>query len=228
MRISGVGLDDFTQITGHVSRLYDGNLTVCEGAHELPYARRPQCVARLAVVKSAGSGARRSWTGRRMPCACWHAYRDVLSAVFDAFPDAVIRTSMQGFGKNAICPFRPIDHQPGRDRRTRRFGGRRRLACAGQTGHKENLPGPCTSMAVYRGHAGFTEAYPETAYQNIGSELYPVTMPELCECDDRTPTAGDDLMWAGRSYAGPDFSYSEEYIQDVIRHADETLRRVPA
>jgi hypothetical protein len=176
MRISGAGLDDFTQITRQISQLYDGNLTVCQNAHELPYARRPQCVARLAVVKSTGPGARRSSTGRRMPCACWHAYRDVLSAVFDAFPDAVIRTS----------------------------------------------------MAVYRGHAGFTETYPETAYQNIGSELYPVTMPQLCECDDRTPTAGDDFTWADQSYAGPDLSYSEEYIQNALRHADETLRRVPA
>jgi hypothetical protein len=175
MRISGVSLDDFTRITEDVSREYDGNLIVSKDAHALPCARRPQCVARLAVITSRGPGARRSWTGRRMPCACWHAYRDVLSAAFRTFPDVVIRTS----------------------------------------------------MAVYRGQAGFGEKYPDTARQNIGSAINPVTMPDLCECDDYTPAAGES-PWAEPSYTGPDLSYSEEYVREVIRRADEVLRSVPA
>jgi hypothetical protein len=31
--------------------------------------------------------------------------------------------------------------------------------------------------------ATFDEVYPPTAWRNLGSEIMPVTMPELCECD---------------------------------------------
>lgn len=35
---------------------------------------------------------------------------------------------------------------------------------------------------TYRGRAGFEELFPETGHVNIGSQVSPVTMPELCEC----------------------------------------------
>ena len=38
-----------------------------------------------------------------------------------------------------------------------------------------------TSMARYDGAAGFLTTYPATAWKNIGSPLYPITMPELCD-----------------------------------------------
>lgn len=41
-----------------------------------------------------------------------------------------------------------------------------------------------TGIAVYRGMAGFRELYPATAHRVIGPEINPVTMPELCECDE--------------------------------------------
>ena len=41
-----------------------------------------------------------------------------------------------------------------------------------------------TGIAVYRGMAGFRELYPATAHRVIGSEVNPVTMPELCECGE--------------------------------------------
>lgn len=41
-----------------------------------------------------------------------------------------------------------------------------------------------TSWRVtYRGREGFLATYPDTAYRNVGSEVSPVTMPELCECE---------------------------------------------
>jgi hypothetical protein len=39
-----------------------------------------------------------------------------------------------------------------------------------------------TALAVYRGREGFEQHYPATAYVNVGSQMQPVHMPELCEC----------------------------------------------
>jgi len=39
-----------------------------------------------------------------------------------------------------------------------------------------------TSMARYVGKQGFESTYPDTAYQNIGSQMMPAYMPELCDC----------------------------------------------
>lgn len=50
---------------------------------------------------------------------------------------------------------------------------------------------------TYRGMEGFQELYPETGRRNIGSQLEPVTMPELCDCPYRivAPLAPDpDLV----------------------------------
>lgn len=42
---------------------------------------------------SGARGSRRSWSGRRGPWACWHAFRDVLAEVFDRDPDATVTTA---------------------------------------------------------------------------------------------------------------------------------------
>jgi hypothetical protein len=131
MEITGVTLDEFTAIVYKVSeRDHDGNLIVHRDAHDQGGKRRPRITARLAALDSRGAGTRTSWTGRRGPWACWHAYRDVLAEVFAAHPTAVIRTG----------------------------------------------------MAVYNGAEGFAANYPATAYHNIGSQVAPAYMPELCEC----------------------------------------------
>jgi hypothetical protein len=39
-----------------------------------------------------------------------------------------------------------------------------------------------TAMAKYKGKDGFEANYPQTAYLNIGSMAYPMTMPETCDC----------------------------------------------
>jgi hypothetical protein len=86
---------------------------------------------RIIPTSSRSHGARRSWTGRRIKAACWHAHRDVLLALFLDHPEARV----------------------------------------------------FTSMASYVGVEGFKATYPDTAYRNIGSELQPAFMPDLCECD---------------------------------------------
>lgn len=104
MRISNVSLGDFCAITGDVSRRsYEGNVIVAPDAH---WARRYSVVARLRVSDSRGTGARTAPSGRHGPYACWHAHRDVLRALFEAHPDATVRTAlavyrgMEGFERD--------------------------------------------------------------------------------------------------------------------------------
>lgn len=90
MYVSGVPLSAFRSIVRRVSEdQYNGNVIVQADAYELgPY----RFVGGLAVESPRGSGARRSWTGRRTRAACWHVYRDVLTALFYEYPDALVRT----------------------------------------------------------------------------------------------------------------------------------------
>lgn len=44
--------------------------------------------------KMSAPGARRSWSGRRLKAACWHAYRDVILGIFHVNPDARVYTGM--------------------------------------------------------------------------------------------------------------------------------------
>lgn len=98
MRITGLSLDDFREcvrITSDVN--YSGNIIVHGGAHDTNTTRNREtgvwqqhCTARLSVIDSHGPGSRTSWRGRHGPYACWCAYRDVLSEVFQRFPNAVI------------------------------------------------------------------------------------------------------------------------------------------
>jgi hypothetical protein len=39
-----------------------------------------------------------------------------------------------------------------------------------------------TAMAVYDGKEGFYKTYPDTAFKNIGSQMYPVWASEACLC----------------------------------------------
>lgn len=104
MQVTGLSLDKFREIVAEISTVcYDGNVIVEQEAHAHSDNR---FTARLRTKSSRGSGARLSWSGRHIPAACWHAYRDVLEAVFEEYPDARIRTAMatykgrQGFREN--------------------------------------------------------------------------------------------------------------------------------
>lgn len=68
---------------------YDGNLTV-----ESEPTRGRTVRVKLGTADSYAHGSRRSWSGRHGRWACWHAFRDVLTAIFNADPDATVRTSM--------------------------------------------------------------------------------------------------------------------------------------
>lgn len=98
MRINGKAADpiylyEVEEIIYRVSREhYDGNvITDRQSARQLSSR---SVNLRLKVSSSRDVGARRSWSGRRMPAACWHAYRDVIRAILTAHPTATIRTGM--------------------------------------------------------------------------------------------------------------------------------------
>lgn len=48
---------------------------------------------RIIGQASSLPGTRRSWTGRRGPWACWHAYRDAMRAILTKYPHAVITSA---------------------------------------------------------------------------------------------------------------------------------------
>lgn len=99
MEIKGVTLDDFRTIVQMVSNTrYSGNVEIYErDAKDLHGVRAPRIRARLSTKDSRGPGARRSWNGRHMRAACWHAYRDVLAELFRLYPDAVVKTGMSKY-----------------------------------------------------------------------------------------------------------------------------------
>lgn len=90
MQITGVTVNGWEAIVDTVSAQYEGNLKSVD-AH---WTGGKRITARVAVHDSRGLGARRSWSGRRGPYACWHAYRDVLAELFKRYPDATVRTAL--------------------------------------------------------------------------------------------------------------------------------------
>lgn len=137
MQISGLTASEFAAVVERVSReLYDGNLTVWDSAPSALNRAGNRFRQRLRVRDSRGRGARRSWSGRRQPAACWHTVRDVVRATLAQYPGAVFRTA----------------------------------------------------YAVYDAET-FEERYPRTGTINVGSLAQPVTMPDLCECDEHAHAA---------------------------------------
>lgn len=151
MQITGVSLEDFQAIVEKVSaEQYQGNLIVHPDSRDLHGKRAPRIQGRV-TVKSIGyreglpvsetlPGVRRSSSNfsvnaegyaRRVHAACWHAYRDVLTELFERYPDARVSTA----------------------------------------------------FAKYNGKAGFLAEYPDTAYRNIGSMVYPVYASDACDCN---------------------------------------------
>lgn len=51
----------------------------------------------LKVKSSRGEGAHRSWQGRRTTSACWHVHAEFFRALFEAFPNARIKSAMADY-----------------------------------------------------------------------------------------------------------------------------------
>jgi hypothetical protein len=82
----------------NVHSAYDGNLRF-KRLEDTP--RGVQFT--IMVHASDKPGARRSYHGRRIAAACWHAHRDLLAALFDMCPDAIISTgARRNDGKRTV------------------------------------------------------------------------------------------------------------------------------
>ena len=93
MRMSGITLEDFNSAVATANKSYAGNLMVHQDAHQVG-VRKFTTIGRVRCIESREPGSRTSWNGRHMPTTCWHGYRDVLRALFEINPDAVITTRM--------------------------------------------------------------------------------------------------------------------------------------
>lgn len=95
MQLTGITLADLTRVTEQVSTdRYLGNVVVHADSRDVS---KFSCQGRLWVLDSRSVGARRTGSGRRMPAACWHAYRDVLTALFEELPAARISTGLAAY-----------------------------------------------------------------------------------------------------------------------------------
>ena len=98
MRLKGVSIAALSAIVETVSReLYAGNLT---------FKREPEINGNflqftLTVTKSADKGGRRSNTGRKIAALCWHGHRDIMRALFAAYPNALLITAMARYDGRA-------------------------------------------------------------------------------------------------------------------------------
>jgi hypothetical protein len=87
---AGIDLATVKSAVATASEQYDGNLITVDMDQMRPGMVR----GRVGVKSSREAGARTSWSGRRGPWACWHAYRDAIRAIFAVYPEAVIVTSL--------------------------------------------------------------------------------------------------------------------------------------
>lgn len=94
MRMQNVSRETLDAAVARANETYGGNVKVHGDTHTHNGPRSTTTVGRLSVSDSRGPGARRTWSGRRGPYVCWHAYRDVLRAIFALEPSAVIVTTM--------------------------------------------------------------------------------------------------------------------------------------
>jgi hypothetical protein len=93
VRGQGVSFEEVSKIIARVSaENYAGNVIVHQDASPIGksgYGYRGRIIGR----ETAGEGTRNSWSGRRGPWACWHAYRDVIRAVLTTYPHATVTTA---------------------------------------------------------------------------------------------------------------------------------------
>jgi hypothetical protein len=105
MQLWKVPQDELAAIVQRVSdEQYDGNISVGEGTQGAwrTVGKRVQHVRfTLRVNSSKAPGHRRSASpfgpSRRLIAACWHAHRDVMAAIFEAHPEARLKTSLADY-----------------------------------------------------------------------------------------------------------------------------------
>ncbi|GAA1895091.1 hypothetical protein GCM10009753_24970 [Streptantibioticus ferralitis] len=83
-----------------------------------------------------------------------------------------------------------------------------------------------TALERYRGADGFESAYPATAYRNVGSQLYPAYMPDLCVtagCGEERAGATPVIIPAPRQHEPEDILVRiRQALQEAERSRPET------
>ena len=96
MQIRGKGVE-FSRVCEIITRIsnerYAGNVIVHQDASPAGIGNYG-FKGRIIGISSSGMGVRRSWSGRRMNAACWHAFRDCIRAILTEYPNAVVTTAM--------------------------------------------------------------------------------------------------------------------------------------
>jgi hypothetical protein len=91
MKIKGITEAELRSIVAFISETqYAGNIV---------FKREPEwkgnfCFFTLTVKDSSKAGGRRAASGRRVAAACWHAHRDIMQAIFDQAPAAILVTAL--------------------------------------------------------------------------------------------------------------------------------------
>lgn len=67
----------------------------------------------LRTLSSRGSGAGRSFHGRRMATACWHVYGDFLDALGRRVSEATYESTINGRRRRLVCEHGWEDHAVG-------------------------------------------------------------------------------------------------------------------
>lgn len=94
MKVQGITEKQLRYIVESVSNLqYDGGV-IFDREPETTGSRVMWIHFTLRTVNGRSQGARRSASGRRLAKACWHAHRDVMQALFDQHPDAILHTAL--------------------------------------------------------------------------------------------------------------------------------------
>lgn len=80
---------------------YAGQIRTVDGVNVIRFRKNGRCNVRVGIrtVTSRVYGSRSSWSGRNIPSACWHVYRDLFYAIFTLAPDCVIVTAMAKYTK---------------------------------------------------------------------------------------------------------------------------------
>ena len=68
-----------------------------EGGYELYWDGGMSLRGRILPASGRVKGARRSHSGRRIKATCWHGFRDVFIAFFEACPDGRVTTAMADY-----------------------------------------------------------------------------------------------------------------------------------
>lgn len=126
MQITGLSPAQFLDIVAKVSPQYGDNLRPEFGSQQSSTRFRARVVLESTGYQLYGKGKKlapgqrysgNALTGqRRINAVCWHAYRDVLMALFDQFPKARVATALAIYrGKDSFYDLFPAtgDHNIG-------------------------------------------------------------------------------------------------------------------